>query len=137
MSRDHRKLEAFVLADALVLDVYRATRGFPVEERYALQTQLRRGAVSVPTNIVEGSTRTSEREYRHFVVIALGSASEVRYLVSIAARLDMLDEATARQITHDYNRVIRALQGLVSYLDRRAEPTEVRGPKSEVHPRRR
>ena len=134
MSRDPRKLEAFVLADALVLDVYRATRSFPIEERYGLQSQLRRGAISVPTNIVEGSTRTSEREYRHFIVIALGSASEVRYLISVAARLDLLDEPTARQLTHDYDRAIRALQGLVSYLDVRVTPPEVRSPKSEVLP---
>jgi four helix bundle protein len=84
VSDDPQRLEAFVLADGLVVEVYRATRSFPIEERYGLQSQIRRGAVSVAANLVEGSARRSRLDYLHFVTIAIGSGSEVRYLVQLA-----------------------------------------------------
>jgi four helix bundle protein len=71
VSRDPNRLEAFVLADDLVLD---ATQGFPAAERFGLQGQIRRGAVSVPANLVEGCARRSQRDYLHFVGIAIAEA---------------------------------------------------------------
>jgi four helix bundle protein len=129
MSRDPRKLEAFVLADALVLDVYRATTKFPADERYGLQAQLRRGAVSVAANLVEGCARRTKRDYLHFVGISIGSASEVRYLLGVAHRLGYLEPHAAQDMMHRYGRVVRALQSLVTALT--AEP-EARGPRSEA-----
>ncbi len=123
MSRDHNKLKVFDLADALVLDVYRVTRGFPVEERYGLQAQLRRAAVSVPTNIVEGCARNSERDYLHLIDMALGSASEVRYLLGLSARLGMLQKPDQEPLSKGYDDLIRNLQKLLNAL---------RGPKSET-----
>jgi four helix bundle protein len=92
MSRDPNKLDAFVLADGLVLDVYRVTRSFPAEARLGLHAQLRRGAVSVAADLVEDSARRSLRDYLPFVGIAFGSASEVRCLIRVAGRLGFVDD---------------------------------------------
>lgn len=97
MSRDHTALRAFHLADELAVCIYRETGPFPASERYGLQGQLRRAAVSVPANIVEGSARRSQTDYVRFLEIALSSACEVDYLIGLCRRLEFLNvDAEAR-----------------------------------------
>ena len=120
VSRDHTKLKVFALADELVVEVYRLTSKVPVEERYGLQAQIRRAAVSVPTNIVEGSARTTTRDYVHFLVVALGSASEVRYLLKLASRLGFLPNSDATTLEHRYDELVRALAALIRSLEARS-----------------
>jgi four helix bundle protein len=100
------------MADELAERVYQQTRSFPREERFALQLQIRRAAVSVAANLVEGSARRSEAEYLHFVSIALGSAAETRYLIDLASRLGFIENAG--QLTQGYERVARALSRLIA-----------------------
>jgi len=117
MSRDPKKLHAFQLADSLVIDIYNATRHFPAAERYGLQAQLRRAAVSTPANIVEGSARRTSREYVQFLNIAVGSACEVRYLASLAHRLGYMQADEAAAIGLRSTAVVKTLMALVRALE--------------------
>ncbi len=88
--RDHTKLRAFHLADEMALIIYKATKNFPREEIYGLKSQMRRAAVSVPSNIVEGCTRKNQADYRRFLEIAFGSLKEVHYQFDLSKRLGYL-----------------------------------------------
>lgn len=116
MSRDHRKLHVFVLADALVPRVYKSTNNFPVEERYGLQMQLRRAAVSVACNIVEGSARKGEKEYVDFLNVAAGSAAEARYLCELSLRLGFMPPTASGDLVGTYTELCARLQALISSL---------------------
>ena len=85
--RDHTKLRAFELADQVVLLIYQVTRKFPKSEMYGLTSQMRRSAVSVPSNIVEGCARESQTEYLRFLEIAFASLRELHYQVGLSRRL--------------------------------------------------
>ena len=112
VSHDFKKLDVFHMADRLVIEIYRATQSFPREERYGLQAQLRRASVSVPCNIVEGSARTSNKEYAQFLRVACGSASEARYLVTVAGRLGYLPPDGKSDLEQRFGRVVRGLEVL-------------------------
>ena len=114
--RDHRKLHAFQLADELVMRIYSATRNFPDDERYGLSAQLRRAAVSVGANIVEGAARPSEGDYVWFLTIAYGSAKELQYELSIADRLGYLAKPDSRQMKLLSVETSRVLWALIAAL---------------------
>ncbi len=121
MPRDPGKLGVFHRAHQLVLDVYELTDRLPSRERYGLSAQLRRAAVSIPTNIVEGCIRRTAREYRQFVDVALGFAAEVRYLLRLAVDLHYLDGSGVADCQECSDHVVRELQNLlkaVSAFDR-------------------
>jgi four helix bundle protein len=117
MSRNHENLRVFQAADDLVTEVYRLTRVFPPEERYGLQAQIRRASVSVPTNVVEGCTRRSTRDYVHFLTMSLGSASEVRYLLGLARRLEYLPSEGGEHLERRYGELVRSLQKMINALE--------------------
>ena len=116
--RDHTKLRAFQLADELVIMVYRYTQGFPQHEHFGLRSQLRRCAISVPSNIVEGSARHSEADYLRFLDIAYGSARELEYQLSLANRLGYLDSDTYQEMRHRSVETGKVLAGLIRSLRR-------------------
>ena len=118
MSRDHRKLEVFKIADELAILMFKSTADFPADERFGLRSQLRRAAVSIPTNLVEGCARETERDFLRFVDIAFASAREMTYLASLARRLGYLDETSTAKLEELGRRVQAALIGLRTALKR-------------------
>jgi four helix bundle protein len=122
MSRDHRRLRVFHQADALALTVYGATKRFPVEERFGLQSQIRRAAVSAASNIVEGSARRSTAEYLSFLNISSGSAAEARYLIDLAARLALVTPGDAISLEAGYRELSAGLCALISSLTEPSSP---------------
>jgi four helix bundle protein len=112
--RDWKKLRCFELADALVLGVYRDSETWPSAQRFALTQQLQRAVVSVTSNIVEGSSRTSEREYRRFIEVAYASACEAQYQLSVARRLGF--SPNVERLEADAGDLARALNGLLRAL---------------------
>jgi four helix bundle protein len=115
MVRDPRRLQAFQEADALAVVTYRLTANLPDQERYGLQSQLRRAAVSVATNLVEGSARQSARDYRRFLEIARASSCECAYLLELCVRLVYLP-AAALEVSRRYEGLSAGLLAAASRI---------------------
>ena len=116
--RPHEKLQTWIESVDLVLNIYKATERFPKEEKFGLTSQIRRAAVSIPTNIAEGAARNSSKEFAHFVSIAQGSASELETELIIAYRLGYLSETLFSKLLADLEQIGRMITGLTRRLRR-------------------
>lgn len=120
-NKNYRDLIAWQKAMDLVESVYSATKEFPREEVYALTSQLRPAAVSVPSNIAEGQGRASGKEFRNFLSIAYGSLREIETQVIIAERLKYLSQDKVKSILDQSGEVGRLINGLSNSLKERTE----------------
>mgnify|MGYP000721690530 FL=1 len=108
----HKDLNAWKKSMQLVLDVYSLTSEFPKEEIYGLTSQIRRSAVSIPSNIAEGAARNSQKEFSHFLYVALGSLAELETQLIIAQNLSYIQE-----FNHDsLNEIRKMINGLIYKL---------------------
>jgi len=114
--RDHHKLDAFNLADELAILTYQMTRGFPQDERFGLVAQMRRAAVSVASNIVEGCARRTQSDYLRFLDMAFGSLRELGYQFSLAHRLGYMDAKAYGPIGEKCEKTSKVLAGLIRSL---------------------
>lgn len=116
LMRDHTKLKAFAITDELAISVYDATRNFPKSEIYGLTSQMRRAAVSVPSNIVEGCARESQIEYLRFLEIAFGSLRELDYQYSLAKRLGYIKSMATAHLDSKMQEAQKVLAALIRAL---------------------
>ena len=106
---------------ALAVDVHRLSESFPRSERFGLTSQLRRAAVSIPSNIAEGAARRTTRDLISFLYIARGSLAELETQLLLARQLGYLDDTGLEQMRPGLKEVGRLLNGLIAGLRRRAE----------------
>ena len=114
MGQSYKDLIVWQKAMLLVTEVYRATRMFPKDELYGLTNQLRRAAVSVPSNIAEGQARFSRKEFHHFLSLARGSLVEIETQVAIARNLGYLPPNESDTLARQTSEVGRILNGLIA-----------------------
>jgi|SRR5215831_12166631 len=115
----------------MVTAIYRCTRDFPDDERFGLVSQLRRAAVSVPSNIAEGKGRASDRDLLHFLVCARGSINEVQTQLEIAEALGYASHDRLRELYARAVEIARLLNGLIKAL-RPTSTSQAQSPKPEA-----
>ena len=114
--KDFRNLSVWEKSHTLVLKLYRILADFPGYEQYGLISQLRRAVVSIPTNIAEGCGRGSDKDFKRFVQIAMGSASEVEYLLLVSKDLGYVTQETYKELNGEIVEIKKMLASLITKL---------------------
>ena len=114
--RDFRTLQVWEKAHELTLAVYRMTTAFPKEELFGLTSQIRRASSSIPANIAEGCGRNGDAEFKRFLQIAMGSASELEYHLLLAHDLGYVDDERYHHLEQNVTEVKRMLTGFIHRL---------------------
>jgi len=111
--RSFKDLKVWQKGHELTLSIYRATKSFPRDELYGLTSQLRRAAASIPSNIAEGCVRGSGPDFRRFLQVALGSASEVEYHILLSHELGYLDRNQYESLSGNATELKRMLTSFI------------------------
>ncbi len=119
MEKPRKKLEAWKQSMDLVIDVYRTTENFPSQEIYGLTNQIRRAAVSIPSNVAEGAARQTKKEFTNYLHIAQGSLSELDTQLELARRLGFLDAQSWRDLDSRMVQIDKILTGLIRHVSKK------------------
>lgn len=129
----YRDLEVWKKSVALVTDIYRLTADFPKEEIYGLTSQIRRCAISIPSNIAEGRGKRSTRDFIRFLHISYGSLCELETQCIIAQNLLLLSPPSCESLLASTSEIARMLNGLISSLEAKRLFPECRIQKAESY----
>lgn len=114
---NYRSLIFFESCHKLVVEIYKVTNEFPKNELYGLTQQIRRASVSVCSNIAEGSGRSTQKEFKRFLEISLGSLKEVEYQLKLSKDLNYIQTSTFDRINSDIDLCIRKLYTYIKKID--------------------
>jgi four helix bundle protein len=112
----HKELDVWKVSVRIVKDIYQDTKTFPKDELYGLTSQIRRCAISIPSNIAEGSARNSNKDYIRFLNIAAGSCAELDTQLIIANELNLLTIEKVKKYESEIEKIGQMLHGLIRYL---------------------
>ena len=114
--KTHKDLDVWKKAVDFVIDIYKITKMFPKDELYGITNQIRRAAVSIPSNIAEGAGRASDKEFVQFLNIALGSISEVDTQLLICLKLDYINQENYNRLGNEITNIRKMILGLRKFL---------------------
>jgi four helix bundle protein len=124
MPRNFKNIKAWQYADDLAILIYSKTKAFPKEESYGITSQLRRAAVSIPTNIAEGASREHRKEYLNYLYVARGSIAEVEYLLHFVNRIGYLKNDDYKEMEDLGQEAAKTLYGLINSVKKDIKITE-------------
>ena len=116
--KSHKDLNVWQKSMELVLDIYKTTNSFPKEEIYGLTNQIRRAAVSIPSNIAEGSARNHDKELTQFLYISLGSCAEIETQIILSKDLQYINLETYDKIDKSIKDIRNMLIGLIKSVNK-------------------
>jgi len=114
--RTYRDLDIWSKGIRVVKDMYKLTEKFPKQETYGLISQMRRAAISIPSNVAEGFRRYHNKEYRQFLYISLGSCAELETQITIAKELEYIPEAREVELLEELDHLCRMISNLIKKL---------------------
>lgn len=114
--RNFRKYKVWEQGHTITLKTYKTTQDFPKSEEFGIKSQMRRASYSIPSNIAEGCGRESDAEFKRFLIISQGSASELEYFLILAKDLGYINEKTYQEMDNEVNKTKRGLNNLVNKI---------------------
>ena len=116
MAHNYKELQFWKRSKKLCVSIYQSTSNFPQEEKFGITNQIRRSAVSIPSNIAEGSSRSSIKDFRRFIEIAMGSAYELETQLSIANEIGYISDNSSKALLSELLSVIQMMSKFKSSL---------------------
>ena len=113
---NYEKLTVFEKAHKLVLNVYKVTENYPSNEKYRLVDQMVRAAYSIPSNIVEGNSKNTTKDYLNFLYMSRGSVHELKYFLLLSKDLSYIDQKTHQSLSLECDTIAKMLNGLINSL---------------------